>query len=411
LCLSPMPGRRFQQTDFPAQFPVGGTMSLFDLTEFFKLSSALNYNLSAASLNRYTVLMYIIDDKRLVGDENKDREYKGILMEALGYLFSAYSHKRRRLGPMAVLHPLRSAAIFTRFFDEFNLVNLLTQLFHDVLEDVKPVQFEVQEWKSMEEQLYNLMERIGPADEAKLTSNLLHLTRVEGETYYHYIGRLLDNARNSPELVAVKLADRLDNTLDMRIDLEDALTRIDFFETIFQVLFVANYPGYKPRLEHAPTTAINGAKRLYQLFKNAVLLSLIRQHTPARDQRTVKILFNAVSEASLREAQRTLIHLISYHVKDLHDQRSLVLEAMQYCYSGRSDLVTRPDGSQLLDGLFSTYFKHTSSKIRNKQLEVLYENKALMLEASVAYLVIFLSFLNDETYYIKGISARGIRAR
>ncbi|MEJ2164465.1 MAG: hypothetical protein P8X90_02975, partial [Desulfobacterales bacterium] len=193
-------------------------MSLFDLTEFFKLSSALNYNLSAASLNRYTVLMYIIDDKRLVADENKDREYKGILMEALGYLFSAYSHKRRRLGPMAVLHPLRSAAIFTRFFDEFNLLNLLTQLFHDVLEDVQPVQFEVQKWKSMEEQLYNLMDRIGPAREAKLTSNLLHLTRVEGETYYHYIGRLLDNARNSPELVAVKLADRLDNTLDMRID-------------------------------------------------------------------------------------------------------------------------------------------------------------------------------------------------
>ena len=84
---------------------------------------------------------------------------------------------------------------------------------------------------------------------------------------------------------------------------------------------------------------------------------------------------------------------------------------MQYCYSGRSDLVTKPDGSQLLDGLFSTYFKHTSSKIRNKQLDVLYQDKPLMLEASVAFLVIFLSFLNDETYYIKGISARGIRAR
>ena len=56
-------------------------MSLFDLNEFFKLSSALHYNLSAASLNRYTVLMYIIGDKRLVADEKKDREYKGILME------------------------------------------------------------------------------------------------------------------------------------------------------------------------------------------------------------------------------------------------------------------------------------------------------------------------------------------
>jgi hypothetical protein len=34
-----------------------------------------------------------------------------------------------------------------------------------------------------------------------------------------------------------------------------------------------------------------------------------------------------------------------------------------------------------------------------------------MLEASVAFIVIFLSFLNDEKYFIKGISARGIQAR
>ena len=80
-------------------------MSLFDLTEFFKLSSALNYNLSAASLNRYTVLQYIIGNKRLVADETSDREQKAILMEGLGYLFSAYSDKRRRLGPMAVCIP------------------------------------------------------------------------------------------------------------------------------------------------------------------------------------------------------------------------------------------------------------------------------------------------------------------
>jgi len=385
-------------------------MPLFDLTEFFKLSSALNYNLSAASLNRYTVLRYIIGHKRLVDDETSDREQKAILMEALGYLFSAYSQKRRRLGPMAVLHPLRSAAIFTRFLDDLSLVNILTLLFHDVLEDIKPGQFDVPKWKAMEGQLYSLMQRMDPKDESKLMRNLLCLTRTDRESYYQYIGRLLDNAQSSPELVAVKLADRLDNTLDMRIDLEDALARIDFFETIFQILFVTNYSGYQPMMEHAPTTAINGARRLYQLFKNAVLLSLIRQHTPPAGRRAVKILFDAVSEASLKEAQRTLIHLISYHVKDLQAQRSLLLEAMQYCYSGRSDLVTRPDGSQLLDGLFSTYFRYKSGKERNKKLDILYQNKPLMLEASVAFIVIFLSFLNDEKFYIKGISASGIQA-
>jgi hypothetical protein len=383
-------------------------MPLFDLNEFFKLSSALNYNLSAASLNRYNVLMYIIGDKRLDADEKKDREQKGILMEALGYLFNVYSQKRRRLGPMAVLHPLRAAALFTRSLDSINMVDLLTLLFHDILEDINPADYNVQEWKSMEGQLYRLLERMEIEDESRLVTRLMSLTRVENESYYQYIGRLLNNTQNFPEIVQVKLADRLDNTLDMRIDLEDPLARIDFFETVFQIMFVNNYPGYKPKMEHAPATAMNGARRLYQLFKNAVLLSLIRQYVPAAGRREVKNLFDALSEAGLKEAQRTLIHLISYHVKDLQALRSLVLEAMQYCYSGRSDLVTKPDGSQLLDGLFSTYFGNKVKKNRRQQLDILYQNKPLMLEASVAFLVIFLNFLNDDTFYIRGISAEGI---
>jgi hypothetical protein len=329
-------------------------------------------------------------------------------MEALGYLFSAYSQKRRRLGPMAVLHPLRATALFARSLSSLNLVCLLTVLFHDILEDIKPAGFEFQKWQAMEGQLYDLLSRMASEDESRLLANLLCLTRIKTESYYQYIGRLLDNARNTPELVQVKLADRLDNTLDMRIDLEDSLTGIDFFETIFQIMFVSNYRGYKPRTVHAPTTAINGAKRLYQLFKNAVLLSLIRQYAPGNGQREMKILFDAVSEASLKEAQRTLIHLISYHVEDLKTQRKLILEAMQYCYSGRSDLVTKPGGDQFLDGLFSTYFKHKSKKIRYRELDILYHNKPLMLEAAIAFIVIFLSFLNDEKFYIKGISAEGI---
>jgi hypothetical protein len=284
-------------------------------------------------------------------------------------------------------------------------------LFHDILEDIKPGQFDVQGWKTMEEQLYGLFDRMAPEAESRLTENMLSLTRLANESYYQYIARLLENAPKAPEIVEVKLADRLDNTLDLRIDLEDPLARIDFFETIFQIMFVDNYKGYKPKMEHSPATAINGAKRLYQLFKNAVLLSLIRLYAPDTGPRSQKLLFDAVAEAGLNEAQRTLIHLISYHVKDVSAQRNLILEAMQYCHSGRSSLVTKPDGSQLLDGLFSTYFGHKSSRERRKQLDILYQNKNLMIEAVVAFIVIFLSFLNDEKYYIQGISAEGIEPR
>jgi hypothetical protein len=386
-------------------------MPLFDLTDFFKLSSVLNYNLSAASLNRYNVLSYILAGKRLdPEDEKKDREMKSILMEALGYLFSAYSHKRRRLGPMAVLHPLRAAALLTRAQEQVGTVMILTTLFHDVLEDVHSDEFETQEWKEMEQQLYLLLERLAPEEEARLVQQLKCLTRTKRESYYRYIGRMLDCSAGCPEVVAAKLADRLDNTLDMRIDLEDPLVGIDCFKNIFQLLFVSNYPGYLPLADHQPSSALNGARRLHQLFKNSVLLSLIRQVAPAPEGRGRKILFDAVAEASLKEAQRTLMHLIGYHFRDLKAQRSLILDAMEYCFSGKSDIVTRPEGQRLLDGLFSTYFAPTDGKVLAQQLDSLYQNKPLMIQASLAFIVIFLGFLNDPNYFIRGISIMGIEA-
>jgi len=64
--------------------------------------------------------------------------------------------------------------------------------------------------------------------------------------------------------------------------------------------------------------------------------------------------------------------------------------------------------ASLLDGLFSSYFGQPSKKIRDQQLDRLYQNKPLMIETSLAFIVIFLSFLNDNHYYVKGVSAAGI---
>ncbi|MEE9537637.1 MAG: hypothetical protein V3V51_09365 [Desulfobacterales bacterium] len=386
-------------------------MPLYDLTEFLKLSSVLNYNLSAASLNRYNVMMYIIGGKTLDRSASKDKQKKSLLMDALGYLFSAYHQKRRHLGPMAVLHPLRATALFARNQDRLNLIGLLSVLFHDIMEDINPYDFDTNQWMDMEGRLYSLLERMGDEDESKLLENIISLTRIETESYYQYIGRLLESAGRSPQLVQVKLADRLDNTLDMRIDLEDPLAGVDFFQNIFQLMFVNNYRGYIPANDHPPTSALNGARRLYQLFKNTVLLSMIRQHKSIGYDRALRILFEAVCDAGLKEAQRTLMHLIGYHIKDPHDQRNLLLETMNYCFSGRIDLVTKPDRDQLLDGLFSTYFAHNSKKVLHQQLDILYQNKPLMIQASIAFVVIFLHFLNDSKYYIHGISAEGIEPR
>ena len=129
------------------------------------------------------------------------------------------------------------------------------------------------------------------------------------------------------------------------------------------------------------------------------------------ERRDLVELENALADASLNEAKRTLLHVAGYHYQAVDDQRQLVLEAMEYCYSGRSNLATKPNERHLLDGLFSSYFGLTDSKLRNQKLDVLYQNKPLMIEASVAYIVIFLSFLNDPSFYVQGISERGLDPR
>ncbi|MDX1708798.1 MAG: hypothetical protein R3274_09380, partial [Desulfobacterales bacterium] len=304
-----------------------------------------------------------------------------------------------------------ATAIFARNQKRLKIVGLLSVLFHDIMEDINSNDFDAARWKDMEGRLYSLLERMPDDDEAELLNHIVALTRTDRETYYQYIGRLLENASQSPQLVHVKLADRLDNTLDMRIDLEDPLAGIDFFKNVFQLMFVNNYRGYIPANDHAPASAMNGARRLHQLFKNTVLLSLIRQHRSIGNDPGLRVLFEAVCDASLQEAQRTLMHLLGYHFKDLAEQRKLILETMSYCFSGRIDMVTKPDREQLLDGLFSTYFASNSKKVLNRQLDILYQNKPLMIQASIAFVVIFLHFLNDATYYIHGISAEGIEPR
>jgi hypothetical protein len=386
-------------------------MTLYDLTEFLRLSSALNYNLSAASLNRYNVLMFILGGKSLHPSERKNKEFKAIVMDALSYLFSAYSHKRRRLGPMAVLHPLRASAVYAKASGPIGIVDILASLLHDILEDIRPQDFESPEWETLENMLYDLLGKLEPDDEWRLMERLQALTRFESETYYQYIGRLLDRAKNIPELIRIKLADRLDNTLDMHIEIQDPIEGVDFFENIFQILFVDNFKGAVPDTAHPPSATINGAKRLYQLFKNAVLLSMIRRKDTPPQASASRLFFEAVSSASLKEAQRTFMHITRYHHTDLNKARVLLLDAMEYCYKGRIDVVTHVAASHMLDGLFSTYFGPVSGKKRNEKLALLYDNKPLMLEASVAFIVIFLSFLNDPQFYVKGISTEGIDPR
>ena len=382
----------------------GDPMAVYELDAFLRLSAVLNYQLSADALGSGNILSILLEKKRL------PRQQRDILLAVLRYLGRAYGQKRRRLGPMAILHPIRATALLSRAEDKVSLLDLLTVLLHDKLEDIAPDDFPRDVWTELEEEFQGLLKQVDPTDEWFLMERLELLRRDEkGQTYCQYIGRMLGQQKQMSDLVRVKLADRLDNTLDMRVDIHDPLEGVDFFSHLFQLLFVGTYTGYKPDLAHPAKSPINGAQRLYELFKNTVLLSLIRQKADTNQDPAGSRLFHATVVASMKEAQRTIMHIFGYHITDVSHQKQLLEETMAYCLEGGSDVITMPRSDQKLDGLFIGSFDHDDSAARKEQMEVLYQDKPLMVQASIAFIVIFLSFLGDENYYVRGITPEGIR--
>jgi len=284
----------------------------------------------------------------------------------------------------------------------------MTSLLHDNFEDVKPQQFKDADWTRFDEQFQTFLKEIPEGDRTDLGDRLQWLTIQPDETYYGYIGRLLDQAQDTPEVVRVKLVDRLDNTFDMRVDIEDPLQETDFFEHIFQMMFSNTYQGYNPDKPHSPIVALNGAERLYQLFKNIVLMSLVRQKQASVNDAVVQGIFDTLAHASIKEAQRIALHIFGYHDISVAAFRELILETMAYTQKGGIDSITTPSRGHPLDGLSMAVFDNPKPRTRKRRLTELYKDKPLMIETAIAFIVIFLSFLNNRDFYVHGISAEGV---
>lgn len=379
-------------------------MELHDLNEFFRLSAILNLQLSAKVVGRQNIVSFILGRKRM---PQRDQD---ILIRVLCYLDKAYGETRRRLGPFAVLHPIRATALLARSSPEPHMLDLLTEMLHDKLEDLTPNVLGPELFEVTEKEFRELLRDVDPKDEWYLMERLDLLTRRENQTYLQYIGNLLDRSHETPALLRVKLADRLDNTLDMRIDIEDPIAGVDFFANLFEVMFVNNFPGYHSEMPHPPSSPLNGSLRLYQLFKNAVVLSLMRQKEAGKNDPAAQAMFNALAVASMKEAQRTILHIFAFHEPDVRKQRGLLMDAMGYVQDGGIDHVTPPSRNRMLDGLFLSRFEDSDPTVRKERLAALYHDKPLMVEAAIAFIVIFLSFLSDPKYYVRGVGAHGIVA-
>ena len=378
-------------------------MRYYDLDDFLKLSAVLNYQLSAKQLNWNNITSIVLEGKAIAPRD------EDVLIHVFDYLGKIYGKTKRDLGPFSVLHPLRATALLSHASQEVVLLDIMSCLLHDHFEDFNPVKSRDFEGIHLDKRFQSFLGEIPESQQGRLMEQLQWLTKEPAETYNHYIGQLLDHACRTPEVVRIKLADRLDNTLDMRIDLRDPLQGVDFFEIIFQAMFTNTCQGYRPDRRHQPTSVLNGAQRLYQLFKNILLMSLIRQREVSATDGVSQDLFTALANASMKEAQRIALHIFGYHETAVSTLRDVLAETMAYAQSGGFDGVTDPKRGHRLDGLLVSVFDQPERDARKKQLARLYQDKTLMLEVAIAFVTIFLNFLNDATYFVHGISAEGLR--
>jgi hypothetical protein len=380
-------------------------MLLHDMTDFMRLSAALNMQLAAQGVGWENIVRIITNRAPM----NRPAEHEALL-HVLEYLDQAYALRRRRIGPPAILHPLRATALLSIASDKPQLLDMLSELLHDKYEDLTADALGQDRFALAEAKFRSLLKDIDPTDEWYLMERLDHLALRKTESYYQYIGRLLNQAVQTPELVRVKLADRLDNTLDLHIDVDDSLKDTDFFKIIFQIMFPPSGAGYKPGIEHPVRSPLNGAHRLYQLFKNAILLSLIREKHAAVGDPTTRRLFEALALASMHEAQRIALHIMAYHETEIERQRALLLEVQRYAQQGGLAQITSPGSKYSLDGFCMMCFNYTESNVREEHLAELYQNKGLMLQAAIGFVVMFINFIHSSDYWIRGISDHGMVA-
>ena len=128
---------------------------LHDLGFFFQLSASLRLQLDAHVVGTENLAALVLRDVRL---SRNDRE---TLLEVIDYVKAAYGDRRRRLGPPAVLHPLRTAALVARTIENPRLIDLMAALLHDKEEDILEEDFDdPQLWRDLEARLQAILKKI-----------------------------------------------------------------------------------------------------------------------------------------------------------------------------------------------------------------------------------------------------------
>jgi (p)ppGpp synthase/HD superfamily hydrolase len=193
------------------------------------LSATINWHLSARKIDLRALLRVILGPAK-VPDQSP-------LLEALNYLHHAYGDRRRKNGPAAVLHCLRIAAMLARVMPSPTTLDLLGAFLHDKEEDLTREELGSAEWDRVQSEFVRVLEKIDSNHRWFLGERIALLWRQSSQSYYDYVGTVLSKVRTMPDLLRCKLADRLDNTLDIAVQ-RTPTEQNAFFELAFSMLFL-----------------------------------------------------------------------------------------------------------------------------------------------------------------------------
>ena len=361
-------------------------------------SATINWHLSARKIDLRALLRVILGPAKV--------EDQAPLLEALTYLHHAYGDRRRKNGPAAVLHCLRIAAMLARVMPAPTTLDLLGAFLHDKEEDLTPDELGSAEWDRLQAEFARVLEKIDSNHRWFLGERIALLRRQSSQSYYDYLDIVLSKGRTMPDLLHCKLADRLDNTMDIAVQ-RSPTQQNTFFELTFSMLFLPNYQP--PSSDGAVVPDLDACVLLVsQLFKNVVLMSMMRQQQLESLDDTTSRLFRALATISSEQAQWAVTALLSAPALSWLERRNLLHEMMDYCVAGGMAAIQRKDKGGLLDGSFLEHFAHPDDRTRKNQIESLYNDKPLFIRVLVLYIGMFASFLADPQYYLHGIDRTGL---
>jgi hypothetical protein len=378
---------------------------------FLAISAKINYLLAPEEWDLDALTSVVL------GKFKADDEFP-ILRKAIQCLRYGYQEKKRKLGPQAIIHPLRVTALLTHVMVQTeppSLLDLLCTLLHDKDEDLTPTKVSAPLYAQMEHHYAELLSMLTPEIAQKLRVRVHALThhidesRTDNQSYYQYLWDMMEQARACPELLHVKLADRIDNTLDTHVQ-RGATTRYDFYRILFDKFFSpVDVPVRLEGHERLPDPT-TGALRLQQFYKNIIMLSMLRRRGLDKLTPTTACLFTELANVSIRETQQLVLKIFSSELRDFRAQREVLFETLEYCRRGGLSTVTTI-GSPLdadLDGALTDIFSHALEHRDKSRLYALFQQPKKLGKLMLAFMGVFSGFIHNDSFYLKGITPSGL---